>query len=170
VQPYHSVNSQQTYGHLASVYAEGGRDYCFRGTGVQPFAGLQYIQLHSSRFSETGAGAANLTVDNVDVGSLQSALGVRLCRTGCTRRGWTVRPSLQASWMHEFLETQVTVDVGSTVPVPVNGLDLGRDRAVLGTGLVLEGCGGVQFFVNYDLQLNSCQTFHVGYGGLAYEW
>ncbi len=158
------------HGHLASVYAEGGRDYCLRGTGFQPFAGLQYIQLHSSRFSETGAGAANLTVDNVDVGSLQSALGIRLSRARCTHGGWTVRSTCQAAWMHEFLETQVTVDIGSAVPVPVNCLDPGRDRAVLGTGLVLEACGGLQLFFNYDLQLNSRQTFHVGYGGLAYEW
>jgi len=158
------------HGHLAALYAEGGRDFCFHGAELQPFVGLRYVQLHSSAFSETGAGAANLTVGSVDQGSLQCVLGIRSGWTLYTRHDWTVRPLVHASWVHEFLETQVTVDVGPPVPAAVSGLDLGRDRAILGTGLVLARSRGVRLYVNYDLQVNSRQTFHIGSGGLEYEW
>jgi len=158
------------HGHVASVYAERGRDVCWFGRRVQPFLGLKYVQLHSSDFSETGAGVGNLTVGSVDHGSLQSVLGIRTGWARRTRRGWTVNPRVHASWLHEFLETEVTVDVGPAAPVAVDGLSLGRDRAVLGTGLVLEGCRGARVYFDYDLQVNSRHTFHVGSGGLALEW
>jgi hypothetical protein len=52
----------------------------------------------------------------------------------------------------------------------MNGLNFGRDRAVLGAGIELKGCRGTRVYFNYDLQVNTYHALHVGSGGLALQW
>jgi adenylylsulfate kinase len=52
----------------------------------------------------------------------------------------------------------------------VTGTSLGRDWAILGTGLNWNLGRGWQAYANYDAQVNVAQTFHVGSGGFQYSW
>ncbi len=153
------------HSHLGAVYAERGWNASVLGFRFQPYAGLQYVQLHSSEFTDT----LGLTVAGVDHGSLGSVLGIRTGWTHTTSRGWTIQPIVHAAWFHEFLETQVTVNTGP-IPVAMNGLNFGRERAVLGAGIELEGWRGTRVYFNYDLQVNTYHAIHVGSGGLAFQW
>ena len=47
---------------------------------------------------------------------------------------------------------------------------MGRDWAVLGTGVNCDlGCNW-STYANYDLMLNDQTTFHIGSGGVQYLW
>ncbi len=51
-----------------------------------------------------------------------------------------------------------------------NGLNLGRDWAVLGTGLNFSNNNRVAFGINYDTQFNDRQVLHIGSGVVGYNW
>jgi uncharacterized protein with beta-barrel porin domain len=76
--------------------------------------------------------------------------------------------------LHEFLQTDVAVN-SFFAPVgggsfAIQGLNLGRDWAIIGGGLNYELPGGWQLYANYDAQVNTQQVFHVGSGGAQVTW
>jgi len=158
------------HGHESAVYLERGVDLCWGGMRVQPMAALQYLFLNHDAFSETGAGALNMTVDDRNKHSLGGMLGVRTALASRCFGSWTVKPTARALWIHEFLKTQVTANVTSAPAMSLTSIDLGRDRAVLGVGVVLQRCQNRSVYLNYDVQVNGIQTFHSGSGGLMWAW
>lgn len=163
------TNGWKGYGYLERGMIFGGS----RRT-LQPFVGLQYVHLNQDGFTETGAGAANLVVPNIDADSLRSVVGARLFGRQFSRSGRFLSPELRAMWLHEFLETD-TGFAGTFAPVGggtfvVNGLGLGRDWALLGAGLNSDLGRGWSTYANYDAMLNGHQVFHIGSGGVSKSW
>jgi outer membrane autotransporter protein len=167
--------AEATYGGWQSVtYVERGRSYAYDAGLVQPYVALQYIYLRQNSFSETGGGAANLDVAGVDASSLRGFLGTRASREYVTSGGRLLTPQVRAAWMHEFLETDTLINnrfsaVGGGT-FAIEGLDLGRDWALLGAGLGWQLNSQLTITGNYDAQINSNQTFHVGSANLQYLW
>ncbi|HHQ13461.1 MAG TPA: autotransporter domain-containing protein [Chromatiales bacterium] len=161
-------------GQQGAVYLERGWQRSWAGAVVQPLVALQYIHIHQNGFTETGAGALNLTVGAIETDSLRSFLGGRLMWERSTRLGWLVQPTVSARWMHEFLDTSGIFAARFGVPGgPVfapRGLDQGRDWALLGAGLNLLPRDHLALYVSYDVQLNARQAFHTGSGGLQLVW
>ena len=92
-------------GWQGTAYLERGWSIPWDSRIVQPLTALQYTHVVQNDFSETGAGAANLSGDASDTNSLRGLLGGRLCWTCCMSCGWLVEPNVRATWMHEFLDT-----------------------------------------------------------------
>jgi autotransporter-associated beta strand protein len=158
------------------AYAERGMSFEGCNHVFQPFVGLQYIFVRQDAFTETGgsntaldlAGSANTT------NSLRSTLGARMQYAMTNHGGRRTLPEVHALWVHEFLDTsssltQTMVPIGNT-PFIVQGLDVGRDWALVGGNFTWEMLNGWGMFVNYDLQTNARTTYHVGSGGLGYRW
>lgn len=146
-----------------------------RSRQLQPFGGIQYIYARQNAFAESGAGAMSLQMSGVDTHSLRSHLGSRLQWQSRTNRfGWRVTPEIRGSWLHEFLDTNSIVNAQfSGVGVAgfqANGLDLGRDWAVLGGGAEIRLSRSLSVNVNYDSQFNEHQVIHLGAGTLSYVW
>lgn len=161
-------------GWQSVAYSEYGRDFQTRLGKLQPYGAMQYIYLRQNSFSETGGGIANLDVDGVDAESLRSILGFRLDREVRTGRGAVLVPQIRTGWLHEFLDTDTVVS-NRFAAVPgtsfaAQGLDLGRDWALLGAGLGWRMTDRLTLTSNYDAQLNANQTFHVGSANLQYVW
>jgi outer membrane autotransporter protein len=141
----------------------------------QPFAGLQYVYARQNAFSETGAGAMGLDVAGIDTHSLRSFLGGRLLmESSIGRFGMTMTPEIRGSWMHEFLDTTSVVNaqfagVGGA-GFTANGLNLGRDWAILGTGMNFSKNDRFEVGVHYDAQFNDRQALHIGSGVIGYRW
>ncbi len=76
---------------------------------------------------------------------------------------WYWEPTTRAHWMHEFLDpsTTVTGTLNGT-SFAVNGLDLGRDWALVGFGGNTYRSHHMSVGANYDLQVNERQAFHTG--------
>ena len=141
----------------------------------QPFAGLQYVYARQNAFTETGAGAMNLAMAGIDTHSLRSNLGSRLqWQSWTSARGWAITPEIRGSWMHEFLDTTSVVNaqfagVGGA-GFTANGLDLGRDWAIVGGGFAARPSDRWDLRADYNTQFNDRQVFHVGSGTLSYIW
>ncbi len=160
-------------GGQATAYLERGRSFCHAGWTTQPYAALQYVYIGQEGFTENGAGPANLTVDAMDSHSMRSIVGGRIstdiARTCCR----TLTPELRAAWVHEFLDTNQAFTAslpGVGGGFAVQGVDLGRDWALLGTGLNLQMGASTRLFGGYDLQVNDYQAMHIGSGGVEYVW
>lgn len=185
---FDSYESMRTYtvGNIASqaagnydgwqsvAYGEYGRALNVGRGRLTPYAGLQYIYLRRNGFMESGAGPANLTVAGIDAHSLRNVLGVRFDRTYRARLGRGLTPQVRAAWLHEYLDTATVasnrfVGVGGT-SFAAQGLDLGRDWALLGAGLNWQLTTNWSLAANYDSQINQNQTFHAGSGTLTYVW
>jgi outer membrane autotransporter protein len=173
-----NVNTTATanYGGWQSqLYFERGITAQRSWGSLQPYAALQYLYVRQNSFTETGAGVMNLKVAGIDANSLRSLIGVRLAGNGWTTDGGRVlTPVARALWLHEFLSTSTGLNaqfapVGGT-NFAVTGTSLGRDWAILGTGLNWNLGRGWQAYANYDAQVNVVQTFHVGSGGVQYSW
>jgi autotransporter-associated beta strand protein len=168
------VANGDSSGWIGYGYLERGVAFRGQRATLQPFAALQYIYLRQNGYTETGAGALNLTVAGVDANSLRSLVGGRLQFTPHTAAERRLLPEVRALWLHEFLATDVVVNsffapIGGS-GFAVQGLDLGRDWAIVGGGLRYELPAGWQLYANYDAQVNTQQVFHVGSGGAQYAW
>jgi len=164
-----------TDGWKGYYYTEQGSTYGNALLAVQPFAGLQYIYVRQNGFTETGAAAANLAVPGINTHSLRSVLGSRLFSEQAQWRGRYFAPQFRALWLHEFLETETSFstffsEVGGGSSFEINGLGMGRDWAVLGTGVKCDLTGNWSTYADYDLMLNDQTTFHIGSGGVQYLW
>jgi outer membrane autotransporter protein len=133
--------------------------------------GVQYTWLHQDEFTETGAGNANLTVDVTDTHSFRTRVGSRFTTNRCTQIGVLV-PEFRAQWVHEYLDAFTGANAGpGGVPSFVSpSAGLGRDWAIVGGGLTLHRNACLALNVNYDLQINNRQQFHVGYGGVQFSY
>jgi outer membrane autotransporter protein len=106
--------------------------------------------------------------------SLRSMVGARFQDAQINHSGLRTLPELHALWMHEYLDSsssvQATMVPVGGAPFIVQGLDMGRDWAVLGGNYTWEMRNGWSMFVNYDLQFNSLATYNIGSGGVGYSW
>jgi outer membrane autotransporter protein len=161
-------------GWQSVTYGEYGRTFRVAGGKLTPYNGLQYIYLRQNSFTETGAGPANLDVSGVDAHSLRNVLGSRYEWQYRTKNGRCLTPQIRAAWLHEYLDSNTLVSnrfVGTTgTSFAAQGLDLGRDWAMLGTGLGWQMSRQWSLTGNYDAQFNEYQTFHAGSATLQYVW
>jgi uncharacterized protein with beta-barrel porin domain len=77
-------------------------------------------------------------------------------------------------WVHEVLDTNSPI-VARFAPIGgaafiAEGLDMGRDWALVGTGLNCNLGRGWSAQANYDAQVNENQAFHVGSGSVQKTW
>ncbi len=166
--------SADHHGDEFAFYVEHGRLFRLGGFQFQPYGALQYINLHQSPFSETGADSMNLAVEGLQAHSFTGQLGGRLTWYKKLGGGRTLAPELRALWRHEFLNENRLVNAsfagapGSSFAV--SGADLGRDAAILGTGCNIYLGNRISLFANYDLLMNNAQVAHAGTGGLQVLW
>ncbi|MBS0209322.1 MAG: autotransporter domain-containing protein [Planctomycetes bacterium] len=167
-------------GWQATAYGEiGTRFNVWRSWMLEPYAGLQYIYLRQNALNEGGANSVDLVTSGNNTNALRNLLGTRL--VFADRMGWfrlapgsRYNTELRATWLHEYnapVTTLNAVFAGSTgVNFATQGLNFGRNWAILGGGFGWDINPRTRAFVNYDLQVNSLQTFHVGSGGLTYSY
>lgn len=166
--------AQASYdGDQAVLYLENGGQYCYGGFLLQPLWALQYIRMNQDGFTETGAGGANLQVDDLETDSLRLLVGGRVSTSHCVNC-WQITPELRALWMHELLDETTalagSLNGGGTPAFTISGLSAGRDWAILGVGATLSPCDCMNLYVSYDVQVNDRQALHVGSGGLQVIW
>jgi outer membrane autotransporter protein len=127
-------------GWTAGFATETGLHLALGGTAtLTPFFGLDYTHLWRDGFTETGAGSANLAVDDEDQDSLRTRLGLRLEKTFTTSGGLAIRPAVEAAWVHESLDDDSRITAGfAAAPgtsFRIAGPDLDRDRAHVAAGV-----------------------------------
>ena len=163
-------------GWQSFAYLERGFSFQSCMSVFQPFVAVQYIYLRQNAFTEIGADSVDLGGSGATANSLRSMVGARWQYAIMNRNGHRTLPELHAMWMHEYLDSNTSVSEQFS-PTPtgssafsIQGLDFGRDWAVLGANLTWEMHDCWSMFVNYDIQTNERETLHIGTGGLSHMW
>lgn len=128
------------------VYVETGsvfelseeEDYGGEGWKLQPQVGIQYRSFEQEDYTERGAGAANLTVLQSTMSSIQTSLGARFFHVAKTLAGGWLVPDLQLRWVHEFgdVDRRLTSAFAGTTPTfTVSGPAGDEDAIQLRTGV-----------------------------------
>lgn len=142
---------------------------------VEPQLGLEFNHSGLNSYTETGGGAANLSVGSVAQNSLRSAAGAEIFRAFSDPDGHTIVPEFRAAWLHQFLDTTAHVSEAfaatPTASFSTTGLDVGRDAALLEAGLSYKAPdSSITFYAQYDATLSSREIDHAIRGGFAVFW
>lgn len=138
-------------------------------------ARLAYLDADVDGFTETDAGALALRVDDQDIRSLSSALGVRAAYAMSRDFGVLV-PQFRAFWHHEFRDDSrdvravfVNDPFGTPFTIPTDDPD--RNYFSLGVGLSAVLPRGFQGFVDYETRLGlEDVTYHAVTAGVRGEF
>lgn len=95
-------------GSLFSLYAGLGRGFDVWGWNLTPYAAAQYVRVVIDRYTETGAGSLNLTVDRQQYDILQPGLGARIFKSYTTGFG-KLTPLVAASVQHRVGDDESNV-------------------------------------------------------------
>ncbi|MCE9544113.1 MAG: autotransporter domain-containing protein [Planctomycetia bacterium] len=161
-------------GWQSNIWLERGVTINRYGWNIQPLAALNYVFLQQSAHTEHGSGITDLDVDSADTNALRGLVGGYVSHSLNSRLGHALSVDVRAFWMHEFLEPETTVNssfaaIGG-LTFAANGLNFGRDWAILGAGVKWDLTSQLALLANYDLQINARQSANYGTGGLQYSW
>jgi uncharacterized protein with beta-barrel porin domain len=126
------------------------------GTTLEPVAGLYLSGLHEQDFSESGAGAANLTMGARSSSSLRSSLGSRI-RHAFRRGSGGLDAELSVLWLHELERGQgdATASFASFGgPFLTRGAEADRDAAEIGTRVFFSFDDGLRVSAQYALTVS----------------
>lgn len=160
-------------GQTFLAQAETGYHVEIQTVRVTPFAALQAAYQIRDAFTEDGAGALNLSVDEEQSSSLVTSLGLGAEKTYETARS-DVTPKAKIAWRHQLLDADHQIDaafVGNPVSTfTVRTEDSGRDSAVAGLGLSWDARKDLALAAAYEATVTSDQVQHLGSLTLKYSW
>jgi T5SS/PEP-CTERM-associated repeat protein len=162
-------------GSLVSGYFEiGSYRWLSERCLIQPLAAFQLSSLHLDSFTESG-GTAALHFDDKHYESYRGSLGVKVTQELFRHDdGWRASAELRGRWVHEFGDTQASLDAAFVdspgVVFRVSDAKISRDSAVLGAGLDTWFGQSLRLFLDYTAELNSDNTLQVVGAGLEYRW
>jgi uncharacterized protein with beta-barrel porin domain len=141
------------YGVAANV----GYDIPFGGFTLTPIGRAEYIKAEIDGFTETGAGALNLTFGDQDAESLTTNLGAEASYALSTEAG-VITPAVRAEWVHEFANDNSGVSIiyaaddselrRSLFNVSTESVD--RDYGIVGASVAVAATDGWSAFVDYS--------------------
>jgi outer membrane autotransporter protein len=149
-------------GWQATAKAEVGRDFNVQGFKLTPTAGAQYTYLKVDNYTETGVGAAGLTVDPNSLNALDFTLGGRAAYDIAMMDG-VLTPALRAAVTTRAGDTSLDATsrfIGGGTSFATPGIDADRTSFNLGTGLTFGTAGGAEFSGDYDAKLTDSATGH----------
>jgi outer membrane autotransporter protein len=151
----------------------GGRTsggYLFQSGNLSfgPFAGVHYVHIDASGFSEDGAGVSDLNFDRMNSQSLQSQLGgmVRYDIRSC---GIEWEPYFSASWQREYdyRDQLVTGTTSAGARFSGSSVYLDRDAALLDLGVVAKVSSNVNLYLGYEGQVAGNYVMSTAEGGVS---
>jgi outer membrane autotransporter protein len=139
-----------------------GYDFHVGNLTIGPVAGVNYVRLNIHSFDETGAGAANLFVEEQTADSLRSRLGFNsTLNTKYYDTTFTWR--FGAQWQHEFMDNSNGItssfQIPNTTPFTVVGNDPSRESALVNVGVSADINRNMSVFTDYSVQAGQSNYF-----------
>jgi autotransporter-associated beta strand protein len=154
--------SGSTGGNQFGADVDGGYEFHRKNWTFGPNVGLTYVNLAIDSLNESGAGAANLNINNQSANSLRSRLGGTV-RYAANLGSIVLTPHASAFWQHEFLNGSTPITSafqglpGGTFSVQTPRGD--SDTALLGFGIDAELNKTVTIFVDYQAEAGGSTFF-----------
>ncbi len=150
----------------------GGEQYLLRGQGgydipvddfkLTPLAGLTWVRSVNDRYTETGAGSANLSVDRRGVNSLSQDLGGKLSWSIFTDLGM-IKPEVRAEWVHDYTQGAVpTSGLLAGTSYIVSSPRTSPDGIQVGLAATLNSSDDLSFRAEYEGEARAKFQSHTG--------
>lgn len=157
--------------------AEFGRNFHVKALGnavLTPIVSADYVHYDSGSYSETGAGGANLHVDNASEDSLNLGIGVRAEWNFKTASNWQVKPDIHASYQYDVLHND-SIDTTSSFAAgggtfSTNGLNPSNSTFDVGAGVKLYSTNNWDFAASYDYTARTDYNANSGLLRAAYHF
>ena len=160
-------------GDQIGVRARLGRTWAYEGVDVSPYVALSYVHLDIDGYTEIGAGAANLTVNDQDFDALESTLGVSVSKQYKTENGNTYVPAVHVAWKHEYLDegqANTSTFASGAPSFSTRGLDPDDDTLNLGVSVDMYNSESVDVRASYEYQVRDDYDSHTGYLTFRYNF
>ncbi len=158
------------WNHTVGFSGEAAYDFNMGGgTTLSPLATLDAGWSGHGGFTETGAGALNLTGASESWSRLDTGLGIGLQHVVLTESG-RVTLDGRAVWEHAFADVVPNHSLafaGGPTGFTVSGPDAGRDRLHLGAGVSFEATEELTVRASYSGLFSGNQQNHTVYLGLS---
>lgn len=159
-------------GQQYSGMLEGGYEIPGGGFVLTPLASLQIMRLHINGYSETGAGALDLSVGAQDYNLFETGLGAKLAypiRRGDVR----ITPEVHAIWLYDLAgdRQQATSRFsGGGASFTTQGVEPARSACNVGAKLTLMTESNVTVSLNYDFEKKTDFYGHTGSVNVRYAF
>ncbi|MFD1297217.1 autotransporter domain-containing protein [Lysobacter gummosus] len=169
-----SRRAQASYdGHSYSAYLEGGWNFDFGSSRLQPLLGVAYSRLDNDGFRERGAQDVGLVGRSLKIDRTTASLGLRWIGD-FTRGEWTMSPSLEVRALRSYGDEYADLDVGFEgapgFDFGIRGAALPKQRGMANLGLQASHGERISLFLDYGYQHgDEAQSRNVGLG-LRYRW
>ncbi|MEP9380711.1 autotransporter domain-containing protein, partial [Aquabacter sp. CN5-332] len=157
-----------TTARTGQVFGEVGYALSFANVGLEPFAGLAYVNVDLDDFSETG-GPSALTSYGTSEGVTYSTLGARI---SVPLALGTIATSFKGTlaWQHAFGDTtpEALFAFGpGAQPFAISGAPIAADAALVEAGLDMAFTANTTLSVFYAGQLAATETSNMVKGSFA---
>ncbi len=148
--------------HTFSIAPEVGKLLRYRSFGIEPYAGLNYTHFRHQSYTETGADAANLSVNSDTDDNLALELGTRLRKTWVFDNGSYVAPQLRFAWRHDFGDETNNIArlAGAETSFKTTGISVVNDVFSVGAGLNWRIGKSKMVYAQYDAEFGSGYDAH----------
>nr|WP_314073054.1 autotransporter domain-containing protein [uncultured Roseococcus sp.] len=159
----HNAGTAQAFGELG-YRVDLGR------VALEPFAGLAYVNVHTDSFTEQG-GAAALRSGSDDMGVTFATLGLRGA-TSFALGGLDLTATGMLGWRHAWGDVRPTATMAFAGgdPFTVTGAPIGRDAAIVETGISTAIGRGLTVAVSYTGQIGDQAQAHGVRGNLSWRF
>ncbi len=152
---------------------EIGRDYAVGTAVITPSVGVDYQHIYVDSYTESGAGGANLNVDNDDLNILEVGVGAKAKWNIPQADGSEVVPSLHAGVRHDVIgdEVQSTSSfTGGGASFNSQGVDPAQTTFDVGGAMTLYTTDNWALTGSYDYEAKSDYASHAGYARAGYKF
>ncbi|HWE74463.1 MAG TPA: autotransporter outer membrane beta-barrel domain-containing protein [Stellaceae bacterium] len=120
-----------------------------------PHLGLQYVRLDETKFSESGAGSADLSAGGSTTQSLQPSIGASLVKPFAVGDGATLIPSVKAAYARELLDTSRNLVLSTASGTSINALSTSaaHNTVIVGPAVTARLRQSLELTANYTLTL-----------------
>ena len=156
------------------VNARVGREYELdNGVEITPYVGARYTHLDIESYTETGAGSANLSVDDQSYSALNGVVSAEIEKEFTTDNGYSFVPEFRASYAYDFINDDVETNAtfsGGGASFETRGIQPDRHTFSVGTGVKIARGEGYELSVNYDADFRDGYNAHNGMVNLRYDF
>lgn len=154
--------------------AELGRPYAMQGGMVlTPSILADYVYYNAEDYTETGAGTANLNVDQDSVNKLDLGVGLNAGWTFQNADGSFLKPSVNAGYRYDVIGDDISTTssfTGGGAAFNTKGMDPARSQFDVGAAVKYMTVNNWDFTAQYDYQFKSDYDAHNGILRAAYKF
>jgi outer membrane autotransporter protein len=129
-----------------------GSDWTFGCFNIGTWSSVQFTNVSIDQFTETGS-LAPLIIEDQDENSFRTTTGVH-ASYDIKAGHFIFRPEVRAGYQHEYCDSAYQIDSqlasGAGTVFRVRGPNIGRDAALVGTGMSMQWNNRLSTYVYYD--------------------